>query len=73
MNTKQKLQLITKIVEEIIKNENLEYWGTDENIKAETEIFDEVINSNIVTQDWFDNRLKHTNTELLEDLIIELK
>jgi hypothetical protein len=64
--------LIPKILEEIQKNDDLEYWGTDENIKAETEIFNAVIDLGFVSQDWFDDRLKATNVEMLEDLLIEL-
>ena len=48
------------------------YWGTEENINNENIIFDYALKNKIVKQDWFDNRLKHTSVERLEDLLKEL-
>ncbi len=48
------------------------YWGTEENIQNENEIFDWVLTYEIVNQDWFDEKLKYTNVELLEEILNEL-
>ena len=65
------LPLIKNVInKEITKlNENPEYWGTIENIDNENEIFNYFITYEIVNQKWFDERLKHTNTELLSELL----
>ena len=53
------------IQKEITKlNENSEYWGTEENVDNENEIFNWVLTYEIVNQDWFDEKLKYTNVEL---------
>ena len=65
------LSLIKNVInKEITKlNENPEYWGTIENIENENEIFNYFLTYEIVNQDWFDERLKYTNTELLSELL----
>ena len=64
---------IKKLIKTEIQNHtNLEYWGTEENINNENKIFDYVLDNNIVNQDWFDNRLKYTSIELLEELLEKL-
>ena len=61
------------INKEITKlNEYPEYWGTIENIENENEIFNYFLTYEIVNQDWFDEKLKYTNTELLSELINKL-
>ena len=67
----------TMNIENLIKTEiknhtDLEYWGTEENINNENKIFDYVLDNNIVNQVWFDNRLKYTSIELLEELLEKL-
>ena len=64
------LPLIKNVInKEITKlNENPEYWGTIENIENENEIFNYFLTYEIVDQNWFDERLKYTNTELLSEL-----
>jgi len=58
----------------LIKNEianlstNEEYWGSEENIEAENTVYDFFLHENIVDQDWFDDRLKHTSEERLNEL-----
>ena len=70
MNTKE---IINFTKNEIVKHkENIDYWGTEENINNENIIFDYVLKENIVNQDWFDNRLKYTSVEMLEDILTEL-
>jgi hypothetical protein len=68
------LPLIKNVInKEITKlNEYPEYWGTIENIENENEIFNYFLTYEIVNQDWFDERLKYTNTELLSELINKL-
>jgi len=63
--------LIKNVInKEITKlNENPEYWGTIENIENENEIFNYFLTYEIVNQEWFDERLKYTNTELLSELL----
>ena len=64
---------IKKLIKTEIQNHtNLEYWGTEENINNENKIFDYVLDNNIVNQVWFDNRLKYTSVELLEELLEQL-
>ncbi len=60
------------IKNEIVKHDNPNYWGTKENIDKENELFNYVLEKNIVTQDWFDKRLKHTNVERLQDLLNQI-
>ena len=68
------LPLIKNVInKEITKlNEYPEYWGTIENIENENEIFNYFLTYEIVNQDWFDERLKYTNTEILSELINKL-
>jgi len=49
-----------------------DYWGTEENNNNESLIFNYVLDLDIVNQDWFDERLKYTNVELLEELLTKL-
>jgi len=69
------LPLIKNVInKEITKlNENPEYWGTIENIENENEIFNYFLTYEIVDQNWFDERLKYTNTEILSELETKLK
>jgi len=62
---------IQKLITKEINNHknNIDYWGTEKNIENENFIFDYVLSKNIVNQDWFDNRLKCTSVELLQDLL----
>ena len=41
-------------------------------VQNENEIFDWVLTYEIVNQDWFDEKLKYTNVELLEEILNEL-
>ena len=66
------MKIINLIKEEIKNHTNLEYWGTEENINNENKIFDYVLDNGIVNQVWFDNRLKYTSIELLEELLEKL-
>ena len=64
---------IEKLIKTEIKNHtDVEYWGTEENINNENKIFDYVLDNDIVNQVWFDNRLKYTSIELLEELLEKL-
>ena len=69
------LPLIKNVInKEITKlNENPEYWGTEENIQNENEIFNYFLTYEIVNQEWFDERLKYTNVELLTELVNKIK
>tara|TARA_R100000081_G_C4702645_1_gene108452 strand:- start:287 stop:580 length:294 start_codon:yes stop_codon:yes gene_type:complete len=67
------MKIINLIKEEIKNHTNVEYWGTEENINNENKIFDYVLNNNIVNQDWFDEKLKYTSVELLEELLKVVK
>ena len=57
------------IKNEILKHDNPNYWGSKENIYKEIELYEYVLQKNIVPQDWFDERIKHTNVERLQDLL----
>ena len=68
------LPLVRHSIElEIKALKNPEYWGSEENISNENEIFKFVLLYNVVNQDWFDERLKYTNTEILSELETKLK
>jgi len=67
-----KLWIKNKIKKEILNHLDVNYWGTQKNIDNENIIFDYVLSNNIVNQDWFDERLKFTNTELLKELLTKL-
>ena len=62
----------TIIKNEIKANKDLNYWGTETNIKNENNIFKYVLINKIVNQDWFDDRLKNTNIETLKELLKEI-
>ena len=66
------LPLIKNVINKEITNlnENPNYWGTIENIENENEIFNYFLTYEIVNQEWFDERLKYTSTELLNELYI---
>lgn len=60
---------ILEIVElELSKRHEVEYWGSLENVQNETDIFEYVIDENIVDQDWFDERCRYGTDELIEEL-----
>ena len=70
MNTKE---IINFTKNEIVKHkENVNYWGTEEDVNNETKIINYVMHNGIVNQDWFDERLKSTSIEMLEDILREL-
>ena len=62
------------IIKNLIKKEirNLKsdpnYWGSEKNVNNENTIYNYFLNENYVNQDWFDDRLKYTSIELLEEL-----
>tara|TARA_B100002019_G_C21160209_1_gene542889 strand:- start:325 stop:567 length:243 start_codon:yes stop_codon:yes gene_type:complete len=68
------LPLIKNVIKkEITKlNENHDYWGTEENIQNENEIFNYFLTYEIVNQDYFDERENYTNIELLNELLTKL-
>ena len=69
------LPLIKNVINKEITNlnENPDYWGTEENIQNENEIFNYFLTYEIVNQEWFDERLKYTNVELLTELANKIK
>ena len=69
------LPLIKNVINKEITNlnENPDYWGTKENIQNENEIFNYFLTYEIVNQEWFDERLKYTNVELLTELVNKIK
>ena len=70
MNTKEIIEFTKK---EIVKHkENVNYWGTEEDVNNETIIVNYVLHNGVVDQDWFDERLKSTSIEMLEDILREL-
>ena len=70
MNTKEIINFTKK---EIVKHkENVDYWGTEEDVNNETILCNYVLHNGIVNQDWFDERLKSTSIEMLEDILREL-
>ena len=73
-NMLRTLPLVRHSIElEIKALKNPEYWGSEENVNNENEIFKFVLLYDVVNQDWFDERLKYTNTEILSELETKLK
>lgn len=52
---------------------NDEYLGTQQNVENESTIFETFLAEGLVTQNWFDDRLRYTKIELLEELLKEYK
>ena len=70
MNTKEIIEFTKN---EIVKHrENVNYWGTQEDEDNETIICNYILHNGVVNQDWFDERLKSTSIEMLEDILTEL-
>ena len=68
-----KKEIINFTKNEIVKHkENVNYWGTEEDVNNETIIINYVLHNEVVSQDWFDERLKSTSIEMLEDILTEL-
>ena len=68
-----KKEIINFTKNEIVKHkENVNYWGSEEDVDNETIIINYVMYNGIVNQDWFDERLKSTSIEMLEDILTEL-
>lgn len=70
MNKKEIIEFTKK---EIVKHKEIkDYWGSEEDVNNETIICNYVLHNGIVNQDWFDERLKSTSIEMLEDILTEL-
>tara|TARA_R100000005_G_C4834442_1_gene109150 strand:+ start:242 stop:526 length:285 start_codon:yes stop_codon:yes gene_type:complete len=68
-----KKEIIEFTKNEIVKHREIkDYWGSEEDVNNETIICNYVLNNGIVNQDWFDERLKSTSIEMLEDILREL-
>ena len=68
-----KKEIIEFTKNEIVKHREIkDYWGSEEDVNNETILCNYVLNNNIVNQDWFDERLKSTSIEMLEDILREL-
>ena len=68
-----KKEIIEFTKNEIVKHKEVKnYWGSEEDVNNETIIIDYVFHNGIVDQDWFDERLKSTSIEMLEDILTEL-
>ena len=70
MNKKEIIEFTKK---EIVKHKEIkDYWGSEEDVNNETILCNYILQNNIVNQDWFDERLKSTSIEMLEDILTEL-
>tara|TARA_B100001564_G_C20490751_1_gene601525 strand:+ start:249 stop:467 length:219 start_codon:yes stop_codon:yes gene_type:complete len=68
-----KKEIIEFTKNEIVKHKEIkDYWGTQEDVDNETIICNYVLHNEVVSQDWFDERLKSTSIEMLEDILTEL-
>jgi hypothetical protein len=68
-----KKEIIEFTKNEIVKHKEIkDYWGTQEDVDNETIICNYVLHNGVVSQDWFDERLKSTSIEMLEDILREL-
>lgn len=50
-------------------NSDENYYGSDESIDTQNKIWDYFLDNDIVDQDWFDDRLRFSDTERLTALI----
>jgi len=67
------MKTISKLIKnEIQANKELNYYGTQINIENENYIFEYVLRNKIISQKWFDNRMKNTNIETLKELLNEI-
>jgi len=66
---KSKLKQLIKDFSTLNPND---YVREEELENRENEILDYVLENHIVSQEWFDERLKHTSVERLQDLIKEM-
>ena len=67
------LPLIKNVIKKEIKSlQNPNYWGSEENVQNENEIFNYFLTWEIVNQDYFDDRENYTNIELLNELLTKL-
>ena len=68
-----KKEIIEFTKNEIVKHKEVkDYWRSEEDVNNETVIINYVLHNGIVDQDWFDERLKSTSIEMLEDILTEL-
>ena len=68
-----KKEIIEFTKNEIAKHRKYkDYWGSEEDVNSETIICNYVLHNGIVNQEWFDERLKSTSIEMLEDILREL-
>ena len=68
-----KKEIINFTKNEIVKHKEIkDYWGSEEDVDNETIICNYVLHNEVVSQDWFDERLKSTSIEMLEDILTEL-
>tara|TARA_R100000231_G_scaffold27259_1_gene24480 strand:+ start:249 stop:467 length:219 start_codon:yes stop_codon:yes gene_type:complete len=68
-----KKEIIEFTKNEIVKHREIkDYWGSEEDVNNETIICNYVLHNGTVNQDWFDERLKSTSIEMLEDILTEL-
>ena len=68
-----KKEIIEFTKNEIVKHKEVkDYWGSEEDVNNETKIINYVLHNGIVNQEWFDERLKSTSIEMLEDILTEL-
>jgi len=68
-----KKEIIEFTKNEIVKHKEIkDYWGSEEDVNNETIICNYVLHNGVVSQDWFDERLKSTSIEMLEDILTEL-
>lgn len=65
------MNIAKEIKTELAKHNDVSYWGTKEEISNSNAIYDYVLSNKIVNQEWFDDRLKCTITELLKDILDE--
>ena len=66
------MKTISKLIKRNSANKELNYDGTQINIENENYIFEYVLRNKIISQKWFDNRLKNTNIETLKELLNEI-
>ena len=68
-----KKEIIEFTKNEIVKHKEVkDYWASEEDVNNETKIINYVLHNGIVNQEWFDERLKSTSIEMLEDILTEL-
>ena len=67
MSERQVLSLIYQELDDLLPLDD--YWESDEHYERSCIIYDWCLDNSIITQDWLDDKLKHSDDERLVELL----